>query len=98
MARFHNNLRFDPRRIVVVRPRRRRRRPRFRWEWLLIPGVCILAVWFLSNAHAAFSWEDVMDVLHVHNREQYTMLAVMGLVLVAIVAIARVLRRKDDES
>lgn len=92
MARVPNNRRIDPRRIVVVRPRRRR--PRFRWEWLLLPGACVAAVSFLGRVRAAFSFGDVMDALHVRNREQYAMLAVMGLGLIAVVAVARVLRSR----
>ncbi len=69
----------------------------FRSEWILVPLACLIMVWVLKTVQPACAWSDVMDALHVHNRSQYSMLACLGCVVVAIVAIARVLRRNDDE-
>ena len=63
------------------------------WPFLLVLSLLTLA-WVISNAELAFCWGDVMDLLNVQNRGRYTMLACLGVVCVAVVAIAKVLRRK----
>jgi hypothetical protein len=79
-------------------PHQREQPPRyvFRISWLLVPLV-IGGMWYvLSHTAPVLKWSDVMDFLQVHNRERYTRLAVLCLVLVFIVAVIRILRKRDD--
>ena len=86
------------RRPRFVRQRRPRRRQHIRWTLVLVLAAIFLAAWVASSIRLGFCWADVTDLLHVHNRPRYTALACLGLVCVAIVAIARVLRGpKNDE-
>ena len=96
MARMPYNMQ-QPRQVIVVRPRGRRKR-RFRWWLVLVPAFLLLAMWVAQGITIGFSWADVQDALHVHNRARYSRLALLGLVAVAVVAIARLLRKgKKDE-
>ncbi len=73
-----------------------RRRWRFRWGWWLgVPLACLGAAWFLQAvATPSFDWPDIMELVRVPARSfgRYTQLCVLGLVLIAIVAVVRVLR------
>jgi hypothetical protein len=56
--------------------------------------VVVLAAWLATGIEPSFSWSSLMDLLQVRNREAYTRLAILGLLVVAIVAIAKILREK----
>ena len=88
MAKF-NTDRVRRQRVTIVRPRLKER---FRWGMILLPGVVLLVLWLASGVSIGFTWDEVMDVLHVRNRSRYTQLAILGLICVGVVAIARVLR------
>lgn len=83
-------------------PRRRPPRATYEFRWVLyvlIPGALLLTLWFISGVEPSCRWDDVMTALHVRDRQQYTQLMVLGLVISAICLIARILRgpRKDDD-
>jgi Ni/Fe-hydrogenase subunit HybB-like protein len=84
-----------PRKVVMSRPRKK---ARFKWGIVIVPAVLLLAYWVGANIAVGVSWNSVMGALHVHNRQRYTQLACLGLVCVAVVAIARILRKKKDDS
>jgi len=69
----------------------------FRWGLVLIPAVILLVAWFFHGVDLSGAWQDIMDLLHVRNKQRYSMLAVLGLVTVAIVLITKVLSKKEDE-
>ncbi len=69
---------------------------RFRWTVLLVPGVCLLVAWLLSHTQPAFEWGDVLARLQVRHTGEYSRLAVLGLALIAIVAVLRICRREDE--
>jgi len=79
-----------------------RRRWRFRWGWWLgVPLACLIAAWLLQAvATPSFDWPDIMEFVRVPARsfERYTELCVLGLALIAIVAVVRVLRNRNDNS
>ena len=84
---------------MPVQPRPRRPRPRrlnlWQWMhlgWVLVPIVLIVAAWLATGIEVGVTWNQVMDMLAVHNKEAYTRLALLGLLVVAIVAIAKILR------
>ena len=88
-------------RIVYVQPRQPKPKRHFRWWLLLVPLIALL-LWILTSKlrTISISWNSVMDFLGVHDRARYTSLAILGCVIVAIVAAIRVFHgpRKNDDS
>jgi hypothetical protein len=77
----------------------RRQRRRFRWFLLTVPLALLGARWLSQGIDPAFSWDDFLDALHVRDRTRVTMLATLGVLVTAAVAIVRVVRgRRDDSS
>ena len=81
-----------------TRRRRRPRRRRFRWFLLSIPIAILAANWIAQGIEPAFSWDDVLDALNVRDRSRVTMLATLGVLVTAAVAIVRVVRGRGDNS
>ena len=79
-------------------PKPRRYRWRFHWQIVWIVAAILLAAVIISQAEPAFTWEDVMDALHVKNRERYTRLAVLGLTLIGTTAVFRLLSNRRDKA
>ncbi len=79
------------RRRVFIRPRQ----PRFRWALVLVPLACLFAAWVLNNIKPTLEWDDISRSLGVRNHGRYSMLAVLGLLLLGILAVIRIYR--DDE-
>ena len=69
----------------------------FRSEWILVPLACLATAWVLHVVQPAYAWNDLMTKWGIHDKRSFTMLACLGCAVVAIVAIARVLRRNNDE-
>ena len=88
-------------RVVYVQPRQPKPKRHFRWWLLLVPLIALL-LWKLVPVLGTvrFSWNQVMDFLRVKNRAFFTHLAILGCVIVAIVAAIRVFQgpRKNDDS
>ena len=87
-------------RIVYVQPRQPKQKWHFRWwPWLIL--LIALLLWKLIPmlGTVRFSWSSVMDLLNIHDRGRYTSLAILGCVIVAMVAVVRILcgpRKNDD--
>jgi len=79
------------------RPRRRNVWQRLHWGWLLVPILIILAAWLATGIEVGISWDAVMDMLSVHNKESYTRLALLGLVVVGVVAVMKLLREQHED-
>ncbi len=62
---------------------------RFRWGIIGALGGMFLLAWFLHNIRPGLSWDDIMDKLKVHNVTQYSMLAILGIVLITILVVKR---------
>ncbi len=69
----------------------------FRWEWVLVPLACLTVFWFLSASAPACHWDEVLSFANAKNGAEYSKLAILGCVVTAIVAVARVLHRRHDE-
>jgi hypothetical protein len=82
--------------MIALRPRRKKRR-KFRIALLAVPLAVFLAMWIGSGISIGFGWNEVMNKLHVHNKEAYSRLACLGLVAVAIVTVARIMRKEQKE-
>ena len=93
-----NHVPFDPRRVVMVQPRKRRKRWRPNWAILWVIVALLGITWLLHHIEPAVTWEDVMDYLHVHNRERYSQLAVLGIILTAICFAWQIAKGNKDDS
>jgi len=88
----------QPQQVLPKPPRPRPRlRRRFRWEWLFVPMVLLIAAWLATGIQVGFSWDSVMDTLSVHNKEAYSRLAICGLIVVAVVAVMKILREQHED-
>ena len=71
------------------------RRRRFRWERWSIPLAILLGLLLVEHvSDLVFTWDDVMDTLGVHDRERYTHVAVLGVVLVTGLLVLRSLQNR----
>jgi len=87
---------------VFGRPRRPRpRRPnlwqRLHWGWVLVPLVLVLAAWLATGIEVGVTWDTVMDIMCVHNKESFSRMTMLGLLVVGIVVIAKVLREQHED-
>lgn len=69
----------------------------FRWGWVLVPLAVLGMAYLLGHTQPAVTWEQIMDLLHVHNRERYTRLLHLCLALTFVVAAVRILGSKDKK-
>jgi hypothetical protein len=72
-------------------PKSKEARHRFTWELLLIPLVVFAVLYLVKGAEPSFSFEDIMNLLDVQNRDRYVRLFTLGCICVAIAAITRIL-------
>ena len=72
-------------------------RASFRWGIVLVIVAAALAAWLVKGIDPAGSWEEFVDAIGIEKKVRYTQLAILGMVVVAIVSIARVLRKKEEE-
>jgi hypothetical protein len=75
-------------------PKSKETRHRFTWELLLIPLVIFTVLYLVKGAEPSFSFEDIMNLLDVQNRDRYVRLFTLGCICVAIAAITRILSKK----
>jgi hypothetical protein len=69
----------------------------FRLSWLLVP-LCILGMWYLlSRIEPTVTWEAIINLLKVNNRERYSALAILCVSLTLVVTAIRIIGRKDDK-
>jgi len=67
----------------------------FKWEWVWVPAACLIVFWCLSVVQPACRWDDVLGL--VANGSEYSRLAILGVLVTAVVAVARVLHKSSDE-
>ena len=77
---------------VIARPSQPHRKKQFKWEIIIIPATIFFLIWFIGGIEPAGTWEGFLHHIGVHDKTRFSMLACLGLIIVAIVAIARVLR------
>jgi hypothetical protein len=72
----------------------RRDRPRYRWWILEIVFACILTSWAIHSVEPAFTWNDVLDFFGVVHRREFSMLAVLCLLVIGFLLIKRIFRKR----
>ncbi len=87
-------MKMNKRPSFIIRPKRRRR---FNWAIVAIPGAVLLAMWFASRISIGFSWDSLLTAWHIHDKERFTQLACLGVLCVAVCAIARLARKRQPE-
>ena len=75
-------------------PQPKEPRFRFRWELLLIPLVIFIVLYLMKGAETSFSFEDIMNLLNVQDRDRYIRLFTLGCICIAIAAIIRIHNNK----
>jgi hypothetical protein len=63
------------------------------WIWTLITLLGIS--YLLKHIQPVLKWNDLMDSLHVHDRQRYTSLGILCLVIIFIVAAAKIIGTKE---
>ncbi len=71
-----------------------RRRKRFHWKLICVILTMAALAWFMSGVKAALTWNQILWLLDIHDRERFTRLFVLGVIVTALCAILRVLRRR----
>lgn len=61
--------------------------------WFVVPIILFGMYVYLKSIMPVLSWDQIMDLLHVQDRQRYTMLAILCLSLTLITAIWRILRK-----
>ena len=76
------------------------RRWRFRWGlWVVVPLVCLAAACLVNSIELnVCEWREVMRWLSVRQPDRYSRLVALAIILLAVVAILRVIRdgKKDE--
>jgi hypothetical protein len=85
----------QPKHVIVVRPQKKRRH--FRLALVAAPATILLAMWVASGIRIGFSWDHLLTAWGIRHRERFSQLACLGLICVAVVAIARILRHKKQK-
>lgn len=76
----------------IDRPSQSQPKKQFKWEIIVIPAIIIFLIWFIGGIEPAGTWEEFLRYIGVHDKTRFSMLACLGLMIVAILAIARVIR------
>lgn len=82
---------------MIRRPRRRRKKWHPHWEILWIALAVAACVWLVNSVEPGITWDEVMDWLNVRDRERYSQLCVLGILLVAVCLVWRILRGGGEE-
>jgi hypothetical protein len=100
MAKENDNQQFQQRHLNQQQmpqnpPRQEQPRYVFRTSWLLVPISLFGMYYLLANIKPALKWNNIMvDILHVHNRQRYTSLGILCLIIIFIVAAAKITGKK----
>jgi hypothetical protein len=73
--------------------------PKYKFRWSIFLGVPLAALfffWLLNGVEASFSFESIMERLHVIQQHKYARLACLGVVLVAATIIVKTLKNHSD--
>jgi hypothetical protein len=79
-----------------IPPRQEQPRYVFRTSWLLVPIALFGMYYLLANIRPVLKWNNIMNILHVHNRQRYTSLGILCLIIIFIVAAAKIIGTKDE--
>lgn len=74
---------------VLLRPLRPRRR--LRPSLALVPLALALAAWILRSVQPAVAWDDILELLHIQDKERFSMLVVLILTCSVILLIKHIL-------
>ena len=99
MSRIPNQYhRYHDRPTAQVPPEPQEPKRRFRIAWVLAPLSLLGMFYILGYIQPVLSWDDILDLLHVKNRERYSMLFVLGLLVTGAVAVRCIWgnNKKDD--
>ena len=79
-----------PNQPKVVKTIKRKFRKKYLWVPLAIMGF----LWFIHGIEPVFTFEDIMDSLHVQDRRRYIKLAYLGVICCLCLWIYRIARSR----
>jgi hypothetical protein len=79
--------------VILLRPRRTRQR-RFRWELLGLIVALLVFLYIGRYIRILYSFDDIMAACNIIHTLRYRQMVVLGILVVGIVAVAKVLRSK----
>jgi hypothetical protein len=68
-------------------------RRHFRWGWVLAPAGLLLGWWLLQNGTLDTTWDEVLCQLRIYDRERFSRLTALALLLCGGLAVLRLLYR-----
>jgi uncharacterized membrane protein len=63
---------------------------------LAVPLTILALLWLGTGLEPALSWGELMGWIGVHEQNHYTQLAVLGVLVVVVLAIVRIARNRDQ--
>lgn len=69
-----------------------------RWWLFGVPLLFLVAAWLAQGVHPAIEWGEVMTTLRVKDKDSYTKLATLGVLICSGLALGRVVRKSDRDS
>ncbi len=70
---------------------------KFNTGWILVPIVLIIMSYIFRNIHPSITWERIMDYLHVKNKDAYTRLFHLFLMVTLTIGLIKILGDKKDD-
>ena len=68
----------------------------FYWNLVWIVIAVLIFLYLLHGADFVYTFDDLMDFLHVDNEDRFRRYFTLGCVCVAVVAIVRILKRTHE--
>jgi hypothetical protein len=66
----------------------------FRTEWIGIPLVVIGMAYFFTHIKPVLEWSRILSNLNINNKERYSMMVILGLILIAVTLICKLFRKR----
>jgi len=80
-----------------MRPQPPEPKYKFRWSVFLgIPLIVLFFFWLINGVESSFSFESIMEQLHVVQEHKYVRLACLGVLLIAVTVIVKTLKNHSD--
>lgn len=66
---------------------------KFRTEWIGIPLVVIGMAYFFAHIKPVLVWDQILNNFHIINKSRYTMMVILGTLLIGATLICKLFRK-----